>query len=73
MVRCCYGIILGRSIELANDPGMPYGQAVRVVVSEILGAPGWGEGILRSAGALADCPEFDAVFEQIERERKNSC
>jgi len=29
-----------------------------------------GDGILRSAGALADMPEMDEIFDEIERERK---
>ena len=30
----------------------------------------WGEGILRSAGGWADCPELDAIMEEIYRSRK---
>jgi hypothetical protein len=30
----------------------------------------WGEGLRRSAGALADDPEWDVIMEQIHRERK---
>ena len=30
----------------------------------------WGEGILRTAGALADDPYWDAIMEQIHQSRK---
>ena len=30
----------------------------------------WGEGILRTAGALADDPEWDTIMEQIYQDRK---
>jgi hypothetical protein len=65
------GTIRGRTIEFAEDLGLPEGHRVRVVVDKLQEPLVWGEGILRSAGALADCPEFDRIFEQIEQERKN--
>jgi len=30
----------------------------------------WGEGIRRSAGGWADCPEMEAIMEKIHQERK---
>jgi hypothetical protein len=45
---------------------------VEVTITFSKSKPKWGEGIRRSAGAAASIPEFDAVFEQIERDRKAS-
>ncbi len=67
------GIIHGKTLELKDDPGIEDGQAVEVVVRVVKKKEPWGEGLRRCAGALADDPEFDAVFEQIQRERKGGC
>jgi hypothetical protein len=64
------GVVEGRHIRLSEDMGLRDGQRVRITVESVEAASTWGEGIMRSAGALADCAEFDAVFQQIERERK---
>jgi hypothetical protein len=39
-------------------------------VTIVLPARKWGEGILRTAGALADDPEWDTIMEKIQRGRK---
>jgi hypothetical protein len=64
------GIIRGRCIDLTEDIALFDGQTVRVTIEEIDAVSKWGEGILRSAGAVADVDELDAVFAKIQDERK---
>jgi hypothetical protein len=69
MTNTSHGRIHGRTIELDEDLGIADGQEVEVTVKPAKSQRPWGEGINRSAGAAADEPEFDAVFEQIARVR----
>jgi hypothetical protein len=62
-------IIRGKSIELEVDPGLADGQQVEVVILPVPRERVAGEGILRSAGALAADPEFEADMAEIQRER----
>ncbi|QEH32133.1 hypothetical protein OJF2_06020 [Aquisphaera giovannonii] len=77
MVKVVRGIIRGRIIELSEDLGLTEGQQVEVRV-DVVAAPEpvhvprpWGEGLLRSAGALAAdwTDEDDRILEQLERDR----
>ena len=70
MARTMHGKVHGRTIELDEDPGVPDGQQVEVRITIIRPKEQWGEGLRRCAGALADDPEWDAIMEQIYRERK---
>ncbi len=70
MIQVMHGKIHGRTIELAEDPHLADGQEVEVQVKILPPAKKWGEGILRTAGALADDPDWDAVMEAMYRERK---
>ena len=70
MTKVTHGRIHGRNIELTEDLGLVEGQEVEVRVRPVSASKKWGEGILRCAGALADDPEWDAIMEQIYRERK---
>jgi hypothetical protein len=63
------GIIRGKTIELTEDLGLAEGQEVEVRVRVIDTGRIWGEGILRSAGILADEPEWDDIMEEIYRDR----
>jgi hypothetical protein len=72
MTRIIHGKVQGRTIQLEEDLGVPDGEEVEVTVTLSKSKPKWGEGIQRSAGAAASIPEFDAVFEQVERDRKAS-
>lgn len=65
-----HGVIHGNTIELKESPGVADGQEVEVVVRVIQPARFSGDGILRSAGALADDPHWDAIMAEIQRERK---
>jgi len=68
--RQLQGTIHGRRIDLEEDPGLADGEEVDVIVRVRPKPEQWGEGIRRSAGAWADMPELDGVFEEIERDRK---
>lgn len=70
MTKSTYGKIHGRTIELSEDLGLAEGQSVEVQVKILPPIGKWGEGILRTAGALADDPQWDAVMDAIYRERK---
>jgi hypothetical protein len=67
------GVIHGRMIELENEPGLPDGQSVTVMV-QAFGEKGRlpaGEGIRRSAGAWADDPKgLDEYLVQVRQERE---
>ena len=64
------GVIRGRTIELAEDAGLPDGQQVEVVVrapAKPVDDTSW---VARTASALADDPEAFEDLEQILAERK---
>lgn len=70
MIKSIRGIIHGRTIELSEDPGVADGQEVEVQVKVRPPATEWGAGILRTAGALADDPHWDAIMDQVQQARK---
>lgn len=70
MNKAIAGVVHGRTIVLSEDPGVPDGQQVQVVVSPTEPGHRWGEGILRSAGGWTEWPEMDDVMEAIHQERK---
>lgn len=72
MIKSIHGKVQGRTIELDEDIGVPDGQEVEIIVRLSKPRPPWGDGIKRSAGAGADIAEFDAVFQQIERDRRSA-
>jgi hypothetical protein len=71
MAEAIQGVIRCRTIELATDPGIEDGQMVEVVVRVIKKSKPWGEGIRRSAGAMADhwTEDDDRILEEIQRDR----
>jgi len=70
MTRILHVRVRGRTIELDEDPGVAEGQEVevRIEVTERRREP--GEGILRTAGALADDPYWDAIMEEVHQGRR---
>jgi len=70
MTKTIRGRIHGKTIELDEDLGVAAGQEVEVQVTVVQTARKWGEGILRTAGALADDTEWDGIMEQIYQDRK---
>lgn len=70
--KTIHGVINGKLIELAEDPGMPSGQEVEVLVKvSAVDDASWGEGLRRCAGALADewTEEDDRILEALYQER----
>ena len=70
MEKTIYGKVHGRTIEFDQDLGVADGQEVEVQIKIILPARKWGDGILRTAGALADDPDWDAIMEEVHRARQ---
>ena len=70
MMRTIQGVIHGKTIELTEDLGITDGQEVEVIVRVRTPRPEWGQGILRSAGALVDDPYWDGIMEEIYQARK---
>lgn len=64
------GVIHGKRIELATDPGLADGQPVSVIVRPVETADRIREAILRTAGSMANNPEFDAAMAQVENDRR---
>ncbi len=73
MAEAIPGVIHGRTIELSSDPGLGNGQAVEVVVRAVDRPDAWGEGIRRSAGAMARhwTDEDDRILEGLHRDRQS--
>ncbi len=69
-----HGIIRGKTIELADDPGLKHGQEVEVTLLPVKNSKSWGDGLRRAAGALADdwSGEDDEILRQIQLERMRS-
>lgn len=72
MDRIAHGVVRGNVIELREDIGLADGDEVVVVVRTVAESQQWGQGIRRSAGAWADHPELDSVFERIQQERRSA-
>jgi hypothetical protein len=70
MTRTIHGKVHGKMIELDEDLGVAEGQEVEIQVKIVQSTKKWGEGILRTAGALADDTEWDAIMDQVYQERK---
>lgn len=70
MTKTVHGVVRGKTIELREELGVVEGQEVEVQVKVVEPERRWGDGILRTAGALADDPEWDAIMEEIHRARK---
>ncbi len=67
MIKKLRGVVHGRTVQLEEDPGIPDGESVEVIYSSSVRT---GEGILRTAGMLADDLEWDQIMEEIYLERK---
>jgi hypothetical protein len=72
MTKTLHGKVRGKLIELDQDPGLAEGQEVEITVRAIETgmAPRSGEGLLRTEGVLADDQEWDAIMDEIHRDRK---
>jgi len=74
MSSTIHGRVQGNTIVLDEPLGLPLGQDVEVVVTPISRRRPWGEGIRRSAGALADMwsEEDDRILSEIHEDRKRA-
>ncbi len=70
MTQTVHGKVHGNTIQLDQDLGVAGGQQVEVELKFIEPDKKWGEGILRTAGALADDPYWDAIMDEIYQARK---
>jgi hypothetical protein len=70
MTRTVHGKVHGKTIELDEDLGVTEGQEVEVQVRLVPPTKTWGDGILRTAGAIADDPHWDAIMDEIHHARK---
>lgn len=72
MSKTVFGTVYGRTIELKDDLGLPEGEQVEITVrpAKSLHSEPWGEGLRRSAGALAGIPGLDEDMGEILQERK---
>jgi hypothetical protein len=72
MIKTVHGIVHGRTIEIDEDLGVAEGQQVEITVKTVPNPKQWGEGLRRSAGALANewTEEDDRILAEIHRERK---
>lgn len=66
------GVIHGKTIELAIDPGLKDGQRVlvQVMVRPVADLDAQRAALMRVAGSMVDDPEFDAIMEEVQRSRK---
>lgn len=65
-------MIQGKTIVLEADPGLVEGQRIEVVILPIPRESAHGEAILRTAGSMADDPDFDADMAEIKRARREA-
>ena len=72
MTKVLHGKVHGRTIELAEDLGLAEGQEVEVSIRtmSVDAVRNPGDGLQRTEGALANDPFWDAIMEEIHRERK---
>jgi hypothetical protein len=72
MTKMIHGKVHGKTIELDEDLGVAEGQEVELIVRLLSPKPARqpGEGLLRTEGALADDPEWDAIMEEVYQARK---
>lgn len=70
MTKIVHGIVHGKIIELEEDLGLTEGQKIEVLVKVVRPQRMGGEGIRRTAGALADDPHWDAIMQEIQQARK---
>lgn len=70
MTRTIRGVIHGRTIELTEDPGVEDGHQGEITIKAVPPPRPWGVGILRSAGIMADDPDWDDIMEEIYGQRR---
>ena len=71
MANIVQGIIRGKTIELQSELGFEDGQRISIAFNSPMTPDAVVEAILRTAGAMADDQEFDAIMERIQRDRRS--
>lgn len=71
MTKTMRGIIHGKTIELLQNPGLEDGYRVEVEIRPLASREEQIAALKRIAGSMADDPEFEAILEQIQRERRS--
>ena len=72
VAKTVHGTVRGRTIELDQDLGVSEGQEVELQVRLVQRTPlQWGDGLRRSAGALADDPFWDGIMDEVQQARKS--
>lgn len=66
------GVIRGKTIELATDPGLVDGQVVQVIVKPLPTPDQRRDAILRTAGSMANDADFDAAMSQVQADRRSA-
>ena len=66
------GVIRGRVIELAEDPGIEDGREVDVVIRPVPESAAQIAAILRTAGSMAADPEFEANMDEVAAQRHSA-
>ena len=66
------GVIHGKTIELLTDPGLTDGQEVEMTLRPVDQPDARIAAILRTAGSMANDPEFHAVMEEVQRYRDSA-
>ena len=61
------GIVHGKTVELACDPGLEQGQRVEVVLHPVANEE---QPVCSAAGMLADIPGLDESLDEIQQYRK---
>jgi hypothetical protein len=70
MGRVIEGVVHGRTVELSEDPGVSDGERVQVVLSSGSAEEDWKRAVMRTAGALADDPDWDRIMAEVHQARK---
>jgi len=72
MTRVVHGVVHGKTIALEEDLGLAEGVVVELTIRKVVPPTRRqpGEGFLRTEGALADDPHWDAIMAEIYQERK---
>ena len=72
MIKPQHGVVHGRTIELSEALPLADGQEVEITIKLVPPKRPWGEGLRRSAGALAQAwsAEDDRILATIQDERR---
>ena len=70
MTRTLHGKVQGKTILLEEEPAELEGQKVEIHLRLAQPTRSYGEGVLKTAGALSDDPYWDDIMSEIHQARK---